>query len=390
MPQLIIRNRIQLNKLFISYSIALRTALPLRAICINSLFILISSAFLILLLKLHVGQEKYKMFDDVDFKAFKVPITSNLINNLTIHTCSVLSNILAIDYVTRLNSKPSISEYVGKCIAKLKSFLGQRVITDDSFSTAMTLFAVAIAEEPVNYNDKNNLIKHTQDAAIDILINEHFKDYNLEDKKKIQLILKELLNSENRNEILNHINYDPHFIKTIINNALQISTRQVEINNYVKNTIKDVLDRSIKLKEKINFIKESASKIVTGVCALAAGALSIVTAGAALSMVIVPASIVAMKYAPKLGEKIGGVVASLNNNITEEKQLIYESKTLAIQNAKESIERFELSKMQNINQAKDLVSVNDIKEQLSSYISSEPNEQSQNSIKPQKGFSRNI
>jgi hypothetical protein len=330
------------------------------------------------------------MFENVNFSAFKVPITSNLINNITPQTCSVLANILALDYATRLNSTPVITEYVAKCIAKLKNFLGHRVITDDSFSTAMTLFAVAISKESINYNDKNNLIQQTQDAAIDILMNEHFKDYSGDDKKKIQSILKDLLNSENRNDILNQINSDPKFIKTIINSALQIYTRQAEMNNHVKAAMKDLLERSIKLGEKINFIKESASKIITGACALAVGALSVVTAGVALSIVIIPASILTMKYAPKLGERIGRLISNLDTNIAEEEQQIYASKVLILQDSKDLLERMEPSKTQNVQQSRSVGNVNSIKEQLSTYINDEKNEQIQGAIKIKKGIGRAI
>ena len=330
------------------------------------------------------------MFENVNFSAFKGPITSNLINNITQQTCSVLANILALDYATRLNSTPVITEYAAKCIAKLKNFLGHRVITDDSFSTAMTLFAVAISKESINYNDKNNLIQQMQDAAIDILMNEHFKDYSGDDKKKIQSILKDLLNSENRNDILNHINSDPKFIKTIVNGALQLYTQQVEMNNHVKVAIKDILERSIKLGEKINFIKESTSKIITGACALAVGALSIVTAGVALSILIVPASILTMKYAPKLGETIGRMISNLDTNITEEAQQIYASKVLILQDSKDLLERMEPSKTQNIQQSRSVGNVNTIKEQLSTYINDEKNEQIQGAIKTKKGIGRAI
>ncbi|CAG2170340.1 unnamed protein product, partial [Oppiella nova] len=150
-----------------------------------------------------------------------------------------LANIIAIDYVTRLNSKPVLKDYITESIRKLKIFLGQRVITDDSFSIVLMLFAIAISPEDVEYKDKDNILNKEQ----------------LQDKN------------------LNH---------------------------------------------KTNLFKQASSKILTAFCALAVGAISVITAGAIFSVIIVPASILTIKYAPKLGEQIGKIILNYDHDITSE------------------------------------------------------------------------
>jgi len=322
------------------------------------------------------------MLENINFAAFKEPIISNLINNLTKETCSILANILALDYVARLNSIPIINEYSIECMRKVKTFLGPKVITDDSFATAMMLFAVAISPEQINYQDKNNVLNQgqTQDSIIDALINEHFKDSDADDRKRIKGVLKDLLSQGAGYKMLNQINSNPKLITSIITHALKQYGKQIEINNHVKIEIDKVMDKTVKLDKKMNFLSEAACKIITASCALALGALSIATAGVALSILIVPASILTVKYVPKLANKIGKAIISLDSSIMEEQDDIQIFKTHFIKNTEEALREIEKSNEKNVQQTLNVASVNnpkfnEIKGQLLPHINISANEE---------------
>ena len=202
-----------------------------------------------------------------------------------------------------------------------------------------------------------------------------------------------MLNNDNRNDILNQINSDPQCIKTIATYALKKYERQTEINNYVNVAMKEILDKSIQLGQKIHSVTESASKIITGACILALGALSIVTAGIALSIAIVPASILTMKYAPKIGEKIGQIIMGLDNNIVDEQKEVKTFKMTFIQDIKNASQQIEKSKTQNTTQSLDAkhgLKLNVIKDLMSSYIGGASNTQKLDTSKTKEISGRTI
>lgn len=120
-----------------------------------------------------------------------------------------------------------------------------------------------------------------------------------------------------------------------------------EATIYIKKEFNKILEMSLVLTQKSNIFKQATGKIAGAVCALLVGAISVATAGAAFSIIVVPASIFAVRYAPELGEKIGGLILNNDNAIKLEQSNIDKfMKTL--QNDKESL--LSQEKTKNIKQ----------------------------------------
>ncbi len=116
---------------------------------------------------------------------------------------------------------------------------------------------------------------------------------------------------------------------------------------YIKKEFNKILEMSLVFTQKSNIFKQVTGKIAGAVCALLVGAISVATAGAAFSIIVVPASIFAVRYAPELGEKIGGLILNNDNAIKLEQSNIDKfMKTL--QNDKESL--LSQEKTKNIKQ----------------------------------------
>ncbi|MFU7501538.1 MAG: RP853 family protein, partial [Candidatus Tisiphia sp.] len=118
-------------------------------------------------------------------------------------------NIIAIDYEIRLKSTPEIKVYISNCIGKLRAFFGQKVITDDSFSTVLMLFSVAISSSAVDYQDRDNILNKSEDIVIDTIINTNFGEANSEEKGIIKQVVKDLLAAKNSYELTNFIQVEP-------------------------------------------------------------------------------------------------------------------------------------------------------------------------------------
>lgn len=283
------------------------------------------------------------ILDKTDISIFIKAINNSLSNNLSPPLCLSLANIIAIDYVIRLNSAPIIQQYANICAQKLRSFLGQKVMLDDSFSTVLTLFSIAISKEELTLKDNNNVKQQlpdvAQDVVIETLIAMHFDDITEPDKQTLKLLFKDLLTGINHYEIMNYIQSEPALLRNAVMQAMKKSKKQQEINLHFRLEINKTLIISAGLEKKISLLTQVVSKIVTAICGLAVGGLGVLTAGAALSVVLVPACILAIKYGPKLGEKLGEAILNLDSNIKFEKNRIFSIKSDSYKTSQQFIEQ---------------------------------------------------
>ncbi|WP_103897458.1 RP853 family protein [Rickettsia fournieri] len=288
------------------------------------------------------------VLNNVNTNLFKKDIVNNFVNNLMKSTCSTIANMLAIDYTLRLNSKPEAEKYINKCISRLKSYLGMRVINDDNFSVALELFAIMITSEDENEQNKNNILEQSQDIIAENLVEVYFGDeINSTEKEKIKNIFKTLLKEKNFDKIINYAESHKKLFKASVMYAMKKYNNIDEATIYIKKEFNKILEMSLVLTQKSNIFKQATGKIAGAVCALLVGAISVATAGAAFSIIVVPASIFAVRYAPELGEKIGGLILNNDNAIKLEQSNIDKfMKTL--QNDKESL--LSQEKTKNIKQ----------------------------------------
>lgn len=250
--------------------------------------------------------------DNINTTLFKKEIVNNFINNLTRITCSTLANMLAIDYAIRLNSKPETKTYINTCILRLKNYLRSYVINDDSFSVAVKLFVIMIT--PENENNQHNISEQSQNIIAENLVEMYFgtEKISSEEKVKIRNVFKALLKEKNFDDIINYAYTHTKLFRASLIYAVNKYNSPNEINSYIRQEFSKVLEISSEFTRKSNIFKQATGKIAGAICALLVGAISVATAGAALSIMVVPASIFAMKYAPKFGEKIGELI--LNND----------------------------------------------------------------------------
>ncbi len=289
------------------------------------------------------------VLNNININLFKKDIVNNFVNNLTKSTCSTIANMLAIDYTLRLNSKPEAEKYINKCISRLKNYLGMRVINDDNFSVALELFAIMITSEDENEQNKNNILEQLQDIIAENLVEVYFGDekINSTEKEKIKNIFKTLLKEKNFDKIINYAESHKKLFKASVMYAMKKYNNIDEATIYIKKEFNKILEMFLAFTQKSNIFKQATGKIVGAVCALLVGAISVATAGAAFSIIVVPASIFAVRYAPELGEKIGGLILNNDNAIKLEQSNIDKfMKTL--QNDKESL--LSQEKAKNIKQ----------------------------------------
>lgn len=303
------------------------------------------------------------IFNIEDLAVAEKTISANFANNITNHACLTLARIIAIDHKIRLNSIPKITLHLNNCICKLKNFLRQKVLTDDSFSTVLTLFAVAISPEVTDFQD-NNIVQKSENIIIDTLINIHFPNISIKEKNNIKLILKNLFSAKNSYEIINLIQTEPEIFQTTVMSALKKYQNLIEINKQIKSDLDKIADITSTHYKKIEILRQAASKIITAVCTVAVGAITVATAGASSALIVIPAAILAVKYAPKIGEKIGDGILSIDKSVINQQEKINWLKTNINKNNKEFLIKEQLlakSSIDKINQLHTEIQTSNIK-----------------------------
>jgi hypothetical protein len=265
------------------------------------------------------------IFSELNSSLFNSEITYYLSNNIGKHLIMLLSNLLTIDYENRLKGEPEIKEYSHLCVTRLKKHLGHQVILDEKFSSAMTLFTIAITAQQDSGGDEE-LINQTREAVAESIISSHYPEILPEEQEIIRTVLKYLLNTKDKKQIMDIINADPDLFYACTISAIGSSTTLNEINESVFRNLKNIADDSMMLERKTSQIKNFFAKaaLATGILALGSTAL---VAGA-VAVFIVPAAIVVGKYAPLAGKKMGNIIANNMSGMKQEKEELQEKKDI--------------------------------------------------------------
>lgn len=212
----------------------------------------------------------------VDPSPFYNELTKYLSYNLIIKLRTSVSNLLAIDYAGRLESEPPLDEHIDVCIGRLKKHLGPRIILNETFSSSMTLFTVAITPEKKVSDDNKQSQEQSQDALIDAVISSHFKDLSPQDREMIKEILRDVMNGKDGKELMNVIISDPKIFYSIVLNAAKAKKQQHEISEFVEMHLMRILSKTKQLDKKVGGIKNTIGKIALSAGLLVAASIGMV------------------------------------------------------------------------------------------------------------------
>jgi hypothetical protein len=136
---------------------------------------------------------------------------------------------------------------------------------------------------------------------------------------------------------LDYINAEPQLFLVIINGSIAQHKTEEEINRYIRAQVNRILDKTIEFNKRRNIFKQKASRITTAVCTIAAVTVSALTGGAAMPMIVMAATMLSMKFAPKLGENIGQTILNFDNNTKSSFNEISRIKAELLQNNQQRI-----------------------------------------------------
>lgn len=242
---------------------------------------------------------------DVDPTPFKKYLLEYLGANLSGTLCSSVANLLAIDYAGRLNSKPDLDYHINECTLRIKKQLGLRVITDESFSSIMSLFTIAITpERDIDTDEDTKSQTQSHDALIDSIIASYFYKLTPEETAIIKTLIKEILNGKDGKEMMNVASFNPKLFYSIVVSAVREKNKLEEVMESVKLHLTRILSKNKQQTKQQSGIKSLVSKISLIGGLMLTASTGLVLGGIALPALILPATAAVIKLSPKLGEKL--------------------------------------------------------------------------------------
>lgn len=239
--------------------------------------------------------------------------------NLSKTLCSSLANLLAIDYSGRLESKPDLDQHINECTLRIKKQLGLRVITDESFSSVMTLFTIAITPERDIDTDDDKSQEQSHDALIDSIITTYFYDLTPEETAIIKSLMKEILNGKDGKEMMNVASSNPKLFYSIVVSSIREKNKLEEVMESVKLHLTTIISKNKQQVKQQSGLKSVVSKISLIGGVLLTASTGLVLGGLALPALILPATAAVVKLAPKLGEK---ATSPIDQEIKTQKRVV--------------------------------------------------------------------
>ncbi|MDC0864848.1 RP853 family protein [Rickettsiaceae bacterium] len=283
---------------------------------------------------------------------FTSRIIENLTHNLSESTCKSVASLLAIDYVNRLNSSPDLLEYIETCISRLKKHLGLRIILDSDFTSSMHLFTIAITpEKDIEDNNKNQTLEASIESTIEHIISSFFSDITPMEQAMVKSILEELLSGKDTKEITNFITSNPKLFYSFVVQSMNTQKHQEEITLSVKHNLENIINHSKQLERKVENIKDISGKAILATSMLLVSSISVVVSPALLPLFLVPSIITSVKYAPKLGNKLGDIISQGSDSIKQDTKILNKllSKNIVVGKTKEKVRSVNTADLQNID-----------------------------------------
>lgn len=300
----------------------------------------------------------------IDPKPFKEYFLKYLKGNLSEKLCTSLANLLAVDYAGRLNSKPDLALHINECTLRIKKEIGLKVVTDESFSSIMSLFIIAITpEKNIDTDETNKPTVQSHEALIDSIIASYFYNLSPEEASIIRALMKEILNSTNGKNMLNAASSNPKLFYSIVVSAIREHEKLEEVLESVKLHLTRIFFKDKEQLKRQNVLQSISSKISLIGGLFLTASTGLVLGGLALPALILPATATVVKVSPLIGEKIGMPADnnSISNKAKKEKVIANKENSLALSAEKNVEQTLVKAKLKNLLKSVEILKQNEKK-----------------------------
>lgn len=302
--------------------------------------------------KLLLMQDNLRNAINTHSSLFQSILQQHLSNNLTLYLISILSNLLLFDFFNRSDSiQKTPKKYIEDCANNLSDELSHQVITDESFSNAMSLFVTAISPK-LNINDRDKISqKKTQSQMVDTITSMYFSDITGQSAINIKSVITAMLQNQNYKNILDFISGDAKTFKEIVSNSFEKYKSNNEAISHAINNTSYIASAACVFKHKTSYLQQISSKIffVTGL--FVGISASVATLGIASPFAMIPITALSLRYIPKAGAKMGeglamlsSTIQTLKGNLEDKKQSILTNNVPSISKTREQAKNNRIDK----------------------------------------------
>jgi hypothetical protein len=151
---------------------------------------------------------------------FQYAMENTLKHSLSEYLISTVSNMLALHYASdkKLQTvEKDIQKYANDLANKLKNFIGEEVVLEETFDIAMSLFAMAIAPSMPNRDEPPSLMNN-KSAVVDVVANLSYPDGDMsqEEAKDLDIAIGDILASGESSSILALIEKEPGMLRALL------------------------------------------------------------------------------------------------------------------------------------------------------------------------------
>ena len=247
-----------------------------------------------------------KSFLKIDI--FHHAMDSKLGHNLSECLLSTLSNMLGLHYASdkKLQTvEKDIQKYANDLGVKLKTYIGEEVILEDTFDMSMNLFAIAISPLMPSREEPPSLATN-KSAVVGVVANLCYPDGDIsaDEAKDLDIAVGEIISSGNSATILALLEKEPGMFKALIK-------RKTSSKDILSN-----LSRAANAQVQKNGISSDfaqfAGLTVSSVLGFAANFAAAAYIDAVAAVAIIPTTVAAVKYGTQIGEAIGSKLAEFD------------------------------------------------------------------------------
>lgn len=308
-----------------------------------------------------------KSFIRIDI--FSYSLSSILEDNLSPYIISTVSNMLALYYAADEGLRkiePDLQKYSDKCAGRVKSFLQRKVILDENFNTSMSLFVIAITPDLPPTEDLPNLNKIMDQEKLSEVMTLSIlgKESDPQDLEILEEVLETILEIPGYKKVLDFIGANPDIVLKILRDKKQ------KIDD-----IADILTKaaisSTKAMSVTSGFAQLAGLVTCSMMAVVGNIIAVSSFTAIAAAVIIPVSIVALKYGAELGEAIGSKLAQFEKSFkiaNIERHMVLSS--ISPNMEYENLQAMNLQKNKNIVPEIEMSKINlkDITKDLSAHV----------------------
>jgi len=244
-------------------------------------------------------------------------LSSMLEDNLAYYLISTTSNMLALYYLADSalrKSEPNAQKYADLCAGRVKAFLKEKVILEDTFDVAVEIFAIAITPNlPVTEDlPSMNKIRDQEKISEVVSMAALGTDFEEQELDLMSDIVDLSLGMPDASDILSLMGSRPDMVRAMLKSKSYKG--EVSKASEIAQELSKVAKNASKARSILADFAQLAGLVACSAMAFAGNIMAVHSFEAIAAAVVIPVSVVTLRYGARIGEKLGEKLAEFEKD----------------------------------------------------------------------------